>query len=346
MNTRRWTALFAAIALVSAAGWNYVNNVGTGTDMTRAANAFLKTLYSSQRETVLHEYDSPARVDWHFIPKDERKGLQVRHMVEPQRKAALELLRSCLSEAGYDKARQIMELESILYALEGSGGGNIRDSQRYYVSIFGEPRENGRWGLSIEGHHLSLNFVVDGGKVISSTPTFFAANPATVKNEVQGGLPVGTQVLKEEEEIAFTLVNSLTEEQRKQAILADKAPREIRGPAGPQPAADESVGIAYGELNDEQRQSMRSLVHAYLDNLPEDVGRQRLDAIRSGGTDKVRFAWAGATEPGVGHYYRVQGPTFLIEFVNTQPDPAGNIANHIHAVWRDMHGDFAIAAGE
>ena len=279
MNARRWTSLVAALAILCATGWTYVNQVSTGANMTRAANQFLKTLYASQRETVLLDYDSPARVDWHFIPKDTRKGLQIRYMVEPQRDAALKLLRSCLSEVGYGKAEQIMELESILYALEGSGGSNIRDSQRYYISMFGQPTEQGRWGLSIEGHHLSLNFVIDAGQVISSTPSFFAANPAIVKNEVDGGLPVGTQVLKNEEELAFRLVKSLNDTQLSKALLADTAPREIRGPVGAQAPPDESVGITYGELDDDQRKIMKNLVTSYLDNLPDDVRKLRLEAL-------------------------------------------------------------------
>ncbi|MCA9205865.1 MAG: DUF3500 domain-containing protein [Planctomycetales bacterium] len=341
-------AVFLCLFTLAVAGVvrSHFKEAAPGVDMTAAGQAYLKTLTDEQRKTSLLDYDTPKRVDWHFIPKDERKGLQVKFMNDEQRKAAMQLLKSSLSEVGYGKARKIMQLEALLRELEkGRTGGPIRDPERYYFTLFGEPKEEGRWGLSIEGHHLSLNFVVDGGKVASSTPTFFAANPALVMSDVEGSdIEKGTRVLALEETLAFELVQSLDDEQQKQAIIADKAPAEIREAGSPQPPADENVGIRYGDLNDQQKELMRRLVSEYARNLPRPIYDERIDAIKEAGPDDVRFAWAGATKPGVGHYYRIQGSTFLIEFVNTQPDAAGNPANHIHCVWRDMHGDFAIPA--
>jgi hypothetical protein len=60
-----------------------------------------------------------------------------------------------------------------------------------------------------------------------------------------------------------------------------------------------------------------------------------MDRMKKAGVDNVAFAWAGEIERGRKHYYRVQGPTFLIEYDNTQND-----GNHIHSVWRDFNGDF------
>jgi hypothetical protein len=311
--------------------------------MSRAAQKFLETLTEQQRSLTLMDYDTPQRVAWHFIPKSERKGLQIKHMTKPQREAAHGLLRAALSEVGYGKAVKIMALEQVLHELEKErSGSNIRDPERFYFTLFGPPKEQGRWGLSVEGHHLSLNFVVQDGQVISSTPTFMGANPAHLKNQVPGGLPRGTRVLAKEELLAFELVNSLADEQREKALIAEKALREIRQAGSAQAPQEPAVGLSAGEMTKEQRRTFRALVEAYLANMPDEVRQARTDAIRDGGTDNVRFAWAGPTEPGIGHYYRVQGPSFLIEFVNTQPDAAGNPANHIHCVWRDMHGDFAI----
>ncbi len=152
----------------------------------------------------------------------------------------------------------------------------------------------------------------------------------------------GTRVLEQEEQKAFDLVQSLSDEQRATAVIAEQAPREIRGAGEPQPPSDEPVGVAYADLNAEQQQMMRELVGSYVSNVPESEQRKRIRAIRDAGPENVHFAWAGALKPGVGHYYRIQGPSFLIEFVNTQPDSAGNPANHIHCVWRDMNGDFAL----
>lgn len=337
-------ALIAVAVLVAAGSmsWSYFNQSTTGSSMTSAAETYLAALSEQQRDKSTMQFDSQERVDWHFIPKDHRKGLQIKEMDSQQRQAALALLRSCLSAVGYDKATKIMELEGVLAELEkGRQGGPLRDPERYYFTVFGEPAAAGKWGLSIEGHHLSLNFVVKGNQVVSSTPTFFAAHPAIMKSNVLD-VPAGTRVLAQEEELAFQLLHSLNGEQRDKAVLADKARREIRAAGEPQPPTEEPAGIRYDELNPDQQQTMRQLVMAYARNLPQDVATKRLAAIRDAGPANVHFAWEGADQLGIGHYYRVQGPTFLIEFVNTQPDAAGNPANHIHCVWRDMRGDFAI----
>jgi hypothetical protein len=332
----------------STIGWSFFKPAAPGAGMTSAAKSYLEALDDEGREVSLMAFDTPQRVDWHFIPKPQRKGLQIKHMEPAQRKAAHALLRSCLSEVGYDKAVKIMALEGILRELEKDrSGGPIRDPERYYFTVFGEPSEEARWGLSIEGHHLSLNFVVEQGKVVSTTPTFFAANPALVMSEVPGSeIEKGTRVLAKEELLAFKLLHSLSDPQRKQAVIAEQAPREIRAAGEPQPPQEEAVGLALASMEAGQSKTLRQLIETYARNLPAPLAKERLVAIREAGPGKIKFAWAGAQKPGVGHYYRVQGPTFLIEFVNTQPDAAGNPANHIHCVWRDMAGDFAIPIGD
>jgi hypothetical protein len=235
-----------------------------------------------------------------------------------------------------------MELEIILRELEKARKGPLRDPERYFFTVFGKPEGSGRWGLSVEGHHLSLNFVVENGHVVSSTPTVFAANPATVMSEVPGGQPKGTRLLAKEETRAFELLASLNAEQLKTAVIDATAPREVRAAGEPQPPQTAPAGIPASQLSESQRKMLNSLIESYTENLPDQVAQDRWNAIRMGGSENVHFAWAGAQKPGVGHYYRVQGPTFLIEFVNTQADAAGNVANHIHSIWRDMRGDFAI----
>lgn len=311
--------------------------------MANAAEAFLKTLSDEQRSVTVYDYEAPERVGWHFIPKDERKGMQVKNMNDSQRAAATLLLQQSLSEAGYKKASRIMKLESILAELEKDRrGGNIRDPERYYFTIFGDVAADSRWGLSVEGHHLSLNFVVEADRVISSTPTFFATNPAVLKEPVLD-FPAGLRVLDLEEALAFKLIQSLNDEQLEDALIAKEALSEIRAAGEPQAPNQPAVGIGFDDLNGDQQAVFKELITAYASSVPEDVHQQRMEDIeRSGGMSALKFAWAGALEPGLGHYYRVQGPTMLIEFVNTQPDAAGNPANHIHCVWRDPRGDFAI----
>jgi hypothetical protein len=348
MKSRLLLAALLTFVFVSSTAWSYyLRLASTGEAMTEAAEKFLATLGEKNRAAASFEYGDAKRVAWHFIPLEnekEREGLKVRQMNEGERKAAHALLKSALSEVGYDKATKIMALESLLDELQKGKGGPIRDAERYYFCVFGKPTADGKWGLSIEGHHLSLNFVVEDGKVVSSTPTVFCANPATVMADYPGthGIKKGTRVLAKEEKLAFELVQSLTPEQRKAAVIAEKAPSEVRAAGEPQPPTDAAVGIAADKLTDTQRKTLIALLDAYCDNLPAEVSQTRKAAIDKAGAEKVHFAWAGADKPGVGHYYRVQGPTFLIEFVNTQADSAGNPANHIHSLWRDTAGDFAV----
>lgn len=346
---RRMFALFTAVSAVAVgagAGAAYLGEGRTAGGMTSAAEAYVASLSDEQKVVSLLPYDTPQRTGWHFIPKDQRKGLQIKRMDGPQRKAAFALLSRALSEAGYDKARAIMALEGVLRELAKTrGGGPIRDPERYYFTVFGTPGSDGRWGLSVEGHHISLNFVVEGQRVLSSTPTFFAANPSLVRDDFPGCPPKGTRVLAQEEELAFALLGGLDGGQRKEAVVAEAAPREIRAAGEAQPPAYQPRGLSFGKMNADQQTALKELIGIYAGNLPADVCRQRLEAIEGAGYDKVHFAWAGADRPGIGHWYLIQGPTFQIEFVNVQPDGAGNPASHIHSVWRDPSGDFALPSG-
>ena len=344
MRRNGWMGLAAAVLLVVVAsvGWSRYQDAPADKSMVSAAKAYLATLDEKQRAQSTLPYDSEKRVDWHFIPKMERKGLQFRDMKPEQRKAASALLRVSLSDAGYGKAQKIMALEGVLHELEKKNPGKFkRDTERYFYTVFGDVNPEGRWGLSIEGHHLSLNFVVEKGKVISSTPTVLCANPIIVPADFPG-LKKGEQVLGKEEELAFQLVNGLSEEELKVAMIAEKAPREVRGAGAAQPPQTKAVGLTYGKMGAAQKNLLKSLVFEYMRVMPSEVLNSRNKAIIAAGPDNIHFAWAGSRKPGVGHYYRIQGPTFLIEFVNTQPDAAGNPASHIHSIWRDLGGDFAL----
>jgi hypothetical protein len=335
-----WAVLFTFCSAVAYTSFRRESSDG----ITTAAQSFLKTLSADQLKIAQLPYAAPERVDWHFIPKPARKGMQVKLMTPAQREASFLLLRSVVSQLGYQKATTIMSMEKLLYELEGGKGANIRDPERYFFTVFGDPAGAERWGLSIEGHHMSLNFVLQGDQVISSTPQVFAANPATIKTKNASGFEVGARILAREEQLAFDLVNSLSAEQKAIAIFDKTALKEVRNAGVAQPPTDAAIGIPVEKLNDEQKKVLRNLIEEYCVAMPEDVAVARLKELDAAGYEKVTFAWAGATEPGIGHYYRIQGPTFLVEFVNTQPDAAGNIANHIHCYWRDIRGDFALPA--
>nr|HQU45439.1 DUF3500 domain-containing protein [Pirellulales bacterium] len=253
MQSRKSLAALAVLLISSAGTLAAMNFRPAGADMTQAARDFLAALSAEQRATATMKFDDPARLDWHYIPKYKRKGLQVKHMDGEQRKRAHALLHSAVSQLGYDKAKTIMSLEAILRELEkGRQGSPLRDPERYYFTLFGQPSESDRWGLSVEGHHLSLNFVVDGGKIASVTPTFYGANPADVRSDVKVGPPRGTRVLHAEEDRGFQLLKSLTADQRAKAVIAGKSPADIRGAAQPQPPQSGPEGLPGTELSDDQ----------------------------------------------------------------------------------------------
>jgi hypothetical protein len=268
-----------------------------------------------------------------------------------QQRLAMEVLRSVVSQSGYEKSAAIMQLDEILRIIEAEKAKNIRDPERYFFTIFGTPVAQGCWALSVEGHHLSLNFVIRDGRIVDSTPQFMGASPAQVKTTFAGLPGTGTRVLRDEEEVAFELVGSLDAVQRAKALIATEPPKEIRAAGAPQPPSEPAVGIGFAELSAGQRQILRRLIDAYGGSMMADVAAERLALIEAAdggpagrGWDAVRFAWAGSLKPGIGHSYRVEGPTFVIECVNVQPDAEGNPANHIHCVWRDKTGDFDLPA--
>lgn len=335
-----WACLFV---MASAVAYTHFRREGAD-ETSKAAQAFLKQLTPEQLKVAQLAYAAPERVDWHFIPKPTRKGMQYKLMSPAQREAAMLLLRSVLSQLGYKKATTIMSMETLLFELEGGKGANIRDPERYFFTVFGVPSGKEPWGLSIEGHHMSLNYVMQGNQVISSSPQAFCANPAMIKTANKSGFEIGARILAKEEQIAFDLIQSLSAEQIATAIF-DKTPlKEVRNAGIAQPPVEAAVGIPFSQLNEAQQKQLKSLIDEYCAAMPEHVATARLKDIEAAGYDKIQFGWAGATQPGVGHYYRIQGPTFLVEFVNTQPDAAGNIANHIHCLWRDIRGDFALPA--
>jgi hypothetical protein len=323
--------MLATMGVVGLAVWAGAFYDQAGSQMATAAGRVLASLDKDQLAKATFPFDSPERLNWHFIPR-ERKGLPVKAMTPAQRALAFGLLHTGLGASGYLKATTIMSLEQVLKDLE-QGRGPTRDPELYFLSVFGKPSDRGKWGWRVEGHHLSLNFTLEDGKLVSATPAFFGANPA----EVRQGSREGLRTLGDIEDRALRLVQSLDQKQKKSGILADVAPKEIRTASvnTPQPPTEEAAGVEYAQLSDSQRAMLRALVEEYAEDMPTEVGKAWLTEIREKGPDAIRFAWFGPADRSQGHAYRVQGPTFLIEFNNTQ-----NNANHIHSVWRSMLGDF------
>ena len=251
-------------------------------------------------------------------------------MSEPQRALAHDLLKTGLSARGYLAATSIMELENVLRAIEG-GVRFPRDPEMYRVSVFGTPGDKAAWGWRLEGHHISVRFDIVGGSATASSPAFFGSNPA----EVRDGPKKGTRVLGAEEDAARVLLDALDDSQRTTAIVLPEAPTDILTMILPKVDPLTPPGIKASALTKAQRDKLMQLIDVYTGLMAPDVAAERMERVRKAGLDNVAFAWAGETAKGRKHYYRVQGPTFLVEYDNTQND-----GNHIHSVWRDFNGDF------
>jgi hypothetical protein len=296
--------------------------------MARAASTFLANLDYEQSKLGALTFEDASRTEWHFVPK-ERPGLPLKKMNEAQRKAAHALVKTALSAPGHKKLTTIIGLEAVLAELEKNPVR--RDPENYYVSIFGSPGASATWGWKIEGHHVSLNFTVVGGTLVATSPTFLGANPA----EVRQGPQKGTRALGAEEDLGRTLLESLSPAQKARALFEATAPPDIITVASSKVDPLAVAGISVAEMGPASRQVLGTLLETYTSLMTPALAAERMAKVKAAGIDKIHFAWAGGTEKGDPHYYRVQGPTFLIEYDNTQND-----ANHVHTVWRDFHGDF------
>jgi hypothetical protein len=343
MGGRQIAAAMVTGFVLILGGWLAAQSPSSSPDLAAAAKEFLGSLNAEQQARAAMPFETPRRVQWHYVPLEDRKGLPISQLNDGQKQLAHAMLRAVLSQTGYEKTTAIMELEKILRHLEKDRPDWFRDPTRYFFAIFGEPGGDAPWQLSVEGHHVSLNFVVERGRIVSHTPSFLGANPAEVKADYPAGPPRGTRVLGREEELAFELLRTFSPEQLREALTAEQAPRDIRAGGETQPPPADSAGLSYARMDSRQQQLLLALIAVYTGNMTATVAEAEQREIRAAGVENIRFAWAGAREPGVGHYYRVEGPTFVIELCNTQPDAAGNPANHVHTVYRHLKGDFAAA---
>jgi hypothetical protein len=324
--------------------------------MTGAARAFAGSLGAAQRARATFSFDDETeRRDWAYFPRP-RRGLPFGEMEHGQRDLAHRLIASGLSRSAYAKATAIIALERVLGELEGHVFP--RDPGSYYVSLFGEPGDTATWGWRLDGHHVCLNYTIVAGELLSPTPVFLGANPAEVRHGDRSVLrPLG-----EEEDVARELLASLDAEQRRRAILSPAAPPDIvtanvpvlsdglapgdifqRRPAKDMPADQLDAltftlspkGLPWSEMNTGQREMLEALVRVYIERMPDAVAAHEMARLGRAGLEGIHFAWAGEEQRRRPHYYRLQGPSFLAEYDNTQND-----ANHIHAVWRDAANDF------
>jgi hypothetical protein len=297
-------------------------------ELQQAANAFLASLAPAQRSKAQFAFEDAERLDWHFVPR-ARRGLPLAEMSTAQRELARGILRAGLSRRGYLTASTIIDLELVLREMGESP--TFRDPELYFFSVFGTPSRAAPWGFRAEGHHLSLNFTIVRDTLIATAPAFFGANPA----EVRGGARRGLRALADEEDVGRELMLALDERQRARALVSAAAPRDIVTGNAARVEPLSPIGIRVTELRPEQAAILIRLLDVYLDRMAAPLAARRRSALERTDLGRIAFAWAGSTRRGEAHYYRIQGPSFLVEYDNTQ-----NGANHIHTVWRDFDGDF------
>jgi hypothetical protein len=325
-----WTACVLIVIAVYP-GARFAERMETDA-MAAAADALLKTLPADMAARANLPLADPDLTRWHFFPPESfpRLGVALSELSPQQSDAVQALLKAGLSQRGYGTATQIMALENVLRELE-QGGPLARDAQAYFVTIFGTPRSGGTWAWRFEGHHLSLHFAVVDGRPTVSTPSFMGASPA----EIRAGPQRGHRPLAAVEDAAFALISSLDSSQLREALLGDAVPPDIlSGVQVPAPRLG-PAGLSAARMNVEQKLLLQGLLEAYSSMMSPEIAAERWGDINRAGLDAISFAWAGARRRGLPHYYRVQGPTFLVEYDNTQ-----NQANHVHTVWRDFAGDF------
>lgn len=292
--------------------------------MRSAAAALLKHLDGERRERAARPLSDP-RLRWLDYRPRPRPGVCLTELDPAARKAAHRLLATGLSPHAYAQAMTIVALEEVLDRQEGWHRG--RHSNDYWVVVYGDPGDDA-WAWRFEGHHLSVTMAVVSGEV-HPTPVFLGANPAAVR---YGGRPV-VRPLAIEEDLARAVLDAADAAGRQAAIVADRAPADIR--SGPDPYADDRItplGVRGDRLGAVARDRLSELVDVYLARLPDGIAAReaaRLDRR------ELYFAWEGSSRPGEGHYYRIQGPDLLIEYDNT-----ANQANHAHTVLRRPRSDF------
>jgi hypothetical protein len=314
--------LIVAVAIFASLGAALDQSSGTA-----AARAFLQSLPDARRTQAQLPFASSHRTNWNYVPV-RRAGVALAGLDANQKALIDPLLRSALSPAGLKAARQIVQHETILAEIEQNPR---RDPELYYTAVFGEPGARAPWAWRFEGHHLSVNATHVDGRTQVVAPLFMGANPARVPYGPKAGL----RLLAAEEDLARELIGMLPKTRRSRAMLADDAFPDIITRNDSKVRSLKIEGLAAGDMSQPEQAQLRKLLHVYSGRMTESAAREQLERIERTGFEKLHFGWAGSLEPGKPHYYRVHGPTVLIEYDNTQ-----NNANHIHSVWRDLERDF------
>lgn len=303
-------------------------SAGAAQGMRAAAERLLVTLPEGLRDPAKRAFEDRDRLEWHYTPRN-RNGLALKALDARGRAAVHALLREALSPAGYRKVTDVIDLERVLREIEMFGWR--RDPENYHLTVYGAPDRARAWGWRFEGHHVSLNFTLAGERVAVDAPSFLGANPASVTTGPRKGL----RALGAEEDAARALLASLSQAQGREAVFDTRTYGDILTSNDVSVNPLQAAGILGSRLDAGQRELLWKLIEVYARTFAPGLAEARLARAGEGGIEAIRFGWAGSTERGRPHYYRVQGPRFLIEYDASQAD-----GNHVHAVWRDFTNDF------
>ncbi|AKU16517.1 DUF3500 domain-containing protein [Luteipulveratus mongoliensis] len=297
--------------------------------MTDLAKQLEATLTPEQEGRIRTSLDDPQLREWRYLPGD-RPGVPLADLTAEQEAIALDLVAASESPDGADLALGAIEVERVRRTIVG-GVEPPAGSDRYWLRLIGRPGQE-PWGWRINGHHLAVHVFVAGGEC-TVTPHFIGSEPAVLPDDSRWP---GRRMLGPEEDMARDLLDAFEPDRRAHAVAGDRAPDDIL--TGNDPVAEPSVlpaGLARGDMTTDQQAQLDALVHRYFRRAPQARASAAWSAAVDADLDRITFAWAGAVEPGVGRYYCLRGPTFLIEYDNTQDD-----ANHAHSVWRDAAFDW------
>jgi hypothetical protein len=305
---------------------------GVAANIVAGANAFLASLDDQQRSRVMFDFnDAAQRVKWSNLPTTmvPRAGLKMGELNAAQKKAAMGLLETALSKRGYQKVMAIMDGDEQLKA-GGGRGGTMFGRDLFYISFLGKPSVKDPWMLQFGGHHLALNLTMVGREGVL-TPSLTAAQPARYTVDGKTVRPLGA-----ENDKAFGLINALDEGQRKQAILNYKVADLVLGP-GQDGKTIQPEGIKASAMNASQQAMLLDLVSEWAAIVNDQAAAARMADIKAKMQD-TWFAWSGPTTNGQPAYYRIQGPTLVIEYA---PQPlGGDPTMHIHTIYRDPTNDY------